>query len=124
SSLQGYAYRRHVQSLAFSKVARWLLPITQRDTQAGLKGLSSRAISLVLPHMQCDGFGFDCELLTACVRFGLSVQEVPICVRYDDAKSTTSFRTMGRTLRELWKIRQNWRQAPEIVPNSTRLEVA
>ena len=37
--LQGYAYRRHLQSLAFSFLARRPLPITQRDTQAGLKGL-------------------------------------------------------------------------------------
>src|SRR5437868_572615 len=71
--LQGYIYRRHIQSQVFGALARLLLPLTQRDLQAGLKGLSARAAGLVLPHLRCDGFGFDCELLTACVRFGLAI---------------------------------------------------
>jgi glycosyltransferase involved in cell wall biosynthesis len=124
SSLLGYAYRRHLQSLAFSMVARWLLPLTQRDTQAGLKGLSARAMRLVLPHLLCDGFGFDCELLTGCIRFGLSIQEVPVCVRYDDAKSTTGMQTMWGMVRDLLKIRRTWRLAPEIVSETTCLEAA
>jgi dolichyl-phosphate beta-glucosyltransferase len=111
--LQGYAYRRHLQSLAFSAVARLLLPLTQQDTQAGLKGLSADAVAQVLPHLACDGFGFDCELLTACVRYGLAIAEVPVCVRYDDKATTTSFAATGRMLRELWRIRQTWRQMPE-----------
>src|SRR5262249_8275616 len=57
--LQGYAYWRHLQSLAFAALVRLLLPLTQRDTQAGLKGLSARAAQRVLPHLRCDGFGFD-----------------------------------------------------------------
>jgi dolichyl-phosphate beta-glucosyltransferase len=108
-ALQGYAYRRHLQSLVFSALVRWLLPLTQRDTQAGLKGLSARAARLILPQLRCDGFEFDCELLTACARHGLAVAEVPVCVRYHDAASTTSVRTIGRMIRELWNIRRAWR---------------
>lgn len=109
--LQGYAYRRHLQSLAFSTLVRWLLPVGQRDTQAGLKGLSARAAQRILPHLHCDGFGFDCELLTACARFGLEVAEVPICVRYDNAASTTGWKSIGRMLRDLWHIRRAWRDS-------------
>src|SRR5262249_49625943 len=112
--LQGYAYRRHLQSQVFSFLVRWLLPLTQRDTQAGLKGLSARAAELVLPHLRCDGFGFDCELLTACARFGLAVAEVPVRVRYEDTASTTGLRTMARMIGELWRIRRAWRRAPAI----------
>jgi dolichyl-phosphate beta-glucosyltransferase len=111
--LQGYVYRRHLQSLAFSLLVRLLLPLTQRDTQAGLKGLSAAAVRQVLPHLTCNGFGFDCELLTACVRFGLDITEVPVCVRYEDKASTTSAGTVGRMIRELWRIRRAWRRAPE-----------
>lgn len=111
--LQGYAYRRHLQSLAFSAVVRLLLPLAQRDTQAGLKGLSARAAERLLPLLRCDGFGFDCELLTACVRLGLEVSEVPVCVRYESAASTTGMQTISRMMRELWAIRRTWRGIPE-----------
>jgi dolichyl-phosphate beta-glucosyltransferase len=110
--LQGYAYRRHLQSVVFSSLARVLLPLSQLDTQAGLKGMSARAAWVVLPHLRCDGFGFDCELLTACARYELRVAEVPVQVRYEDQASTTGLRAMGRMISELWQIRRAWRQAP------------
>jgi dolichyl-phosphate beta-glucosyltransferase len=110
--LQGYAYRRHLQSIVFSALARVLLPLCQSDTQAGLKGLSARAAWVMLPHLRCDGFGFDCELLTACARYDLRVAEVPVQVRYEDRASTTGLRAMGRMISELWQIRRAWRQAP------------
>ncbi len=108
--LQGYAYRRHLQSLVFSALVRLLLPVAQRDTQAGLKGLSARAAELVLPHLCCRGFEFDCELLTACACFGLEVAEVPVCVRYEDEASTTGLRKVARMVGQLWKIRRAWRK--------------
>jgi glycosyltransferase involved in cell wall biosynthesis len=111
--LQGYAYRRHLQSLAFSLLVRCLLPLPQRDTQAGLKGISAGACQLLLPHLTCNGFGFDCELLTACTRYGLAVQEVPVSVHYEDRVSTTSFGAMGQMIRELWHIRRTWCKLPE-----------
>ncbi len=120
--LQGYAYRRHLQSLVFSAVARGLLPITQRDTQAGLKGMSARAAELILPRLRCDGFGFDCELLTACACLGLPVAEVPVWVRYEDRASTTGLGSMSRMLRELWRIRRAWRKLPPPVPAEKSLQ--
>ena len=114
SALQGYAYRRHLQSLMFSALVRLLLPLTQRDTQAGLKGLSAEAVALLLPHLRCDGFEFDCELLTACVRYGLAVAEVPVHVRYEDTATTTGWGAMGRMLRALWQIRRAWRPVRQL----------
>jgi glycosyltransferase involved in cell wall biosynthesis len=113
--LQGYAYRRHLQSLIFASLARLLLPLTQHDPQAGLKGLSARAVQLIVPQLQCDGFGFDCELLTACVCHGISITEIPVNVRYEDTVSTTGLRTMGQMLADLVRIRNSWRQ-PRAVP--------
>ncbi len=108
--LQGYAYRRHLQSLAFSALVRVLLPLRQRDTQAGLKGLSAAAAQIVLPGLSCDGFGFDCELLTVCQHYGLTIQEVPVCVRYEDRVSTTGIGSMKQMVKELWSIRRSWRR--------------
>jgi dolichyl-phosphate beta-glucosyltransferase len=110
--LQGYAYRRHIQSAIFGILARLLLPLAQTDTQAGLKGLSARAASMVLPHLSCDGFGFDCELLTACARYHLPVVELPVQVRFENRSSTTGVRSMGRMIAELLSIRRSWQKAP------------
>lgn len=120
--VQGYVWRRHVQSRMFGLLARLLLPVTQRDTQAGLKAMTARVAEHLLPEMSCDGFGFDCELLTACVRSGIGVEEVPVHVRYESTASTTSRRVMLRMLRELWSIRRRWRgksvPLPPVKPQS------
>jgi len=105
----GYGYRRHVQSHVFGALTRALLPVAQRDTQAGLKGMSAATAERVLPALRCDGFGFDCEFLTACSRAGIPVAELPVHVRYDTTASTTGFRTTLRMVRELWQIRRWWR---------------
>ena len=104
----GYAYRRRVQSHVFGTLARTLLPLTQRDTQAGLKGVTARVAEQVVPNLDCDGFGFDCELLAACARYGIHVHEVPVSVRYEDAASTTGPRTTLRMVGELWSARRRW----------------
>jgi dolichyl-phosphate beta-glucosyltransferase len=118
---QGYVYRRHLQSLVFSRLVRFLLPIEQHDTQAGLKGLTARTAERVLPYLRCDGFEFDCELLTACRHFGIAVREVPVLVRYDGRASTTSVTSSVRMLRELWQIRRLWGKAapsgPDVCPD-------
>jgi dolichyl-phosphate beta-glucosyltransferase len=115
-SLLGYAYRRHLQSQVLSRIVRWLLPLQVRDTQAGLKGLSARAAAQILPQLSCTGFGFDCELLTACVCLGFPIVEVPVCMRYEDRASTTSLRTVARLLREVLQIRRKWWSDPSAEP--------
>ena len=116
ASVLGYAYRRHVQSRVFGAVARTLLPLRQRDTQAGLKGMTAAVAEAVVPELRCDGFGFDCELLTACARSGIAVMETPVCVRYDDTTSTTGGKATVRMLRELWQIRKAWRNRRVTLP--------
>lgn len=107
-SLLHYIYRRKMQSLAFSRVVRTILPIPFRDTQAGLKGMSASVADQILPHLRCDGFAFDCELLMAARKLGFRVCEVPVRVRYEDETSTTGSRTALRMVRELWRIRRDW----------------
>jgi dolichyl-phosphate beta-glucosyltransferase len=106
--LLGYAFRRSVQSSVFSTLVRALLPVTQTDTQAGLKGLSARAVQQIVPRLNCNGFGIDCEILTACVRLGFCVTELPVSVRYDAEASTTNFRSTLKMVGELWRIRRSW----------------
>ena len=74
------------------------------------------AAELLLPRLSSCGFELDCELLTACVRLGLSVTEVPVTVRYEDGTSTTGVSDMTGMLRKLWTIRRTWQQVPKPVP--------
>jgi dolichyl-phosphate beta-glucosyltransferase len=107
--LLGSAYRRQLQSRVFRAVARLLLPLNTADTQAGLKGMTASVAERLVPELRCDGFGFDCELLTACARAGVSVAEVPVSVRYESATSTTGRGAALKMLWELWQIRRRWR---------------
>lgn len=108
-ALLGYTFRRRIQSLLFGAVARRVLGLPHHDTQAGLKGMSAAVAERIVPELRCDGFGFDCELLTACARIGVAVIETPVCVRYDDRASTTGPGAGFRMLREVWNIRRAWR---------------
>jgi glycosyltransferase involved in cell wall biosynthesis len=108
-ALLGYTFRRRLQSRLFGAAVRCLLPLPHLDTQAGLKGMSAAVAERVVPALRCDGFGFDCELLTACARTGIAVTETPVCVRYADRASTTGAGAGLRMLREVWKIRRDWR---------------
>ena len=104
----GYAIRRRLQSKLFGNLARALLPVPYADTQAGLKGLTATSAEELIPNLKCDGFGFDCELLTAAARYQMAVREVPVKVRLDDAASTTRLSTTARMLADLWRIRKRW----------------
>ncbi len=114
AALQGYVYRRYLQSQVFAGLAHLLLPITQPDSQAGLKGMTASVAARLLPHLQCDGFCFDCDLLTGCKRFGIPVHEVPVNVHYHDQASTTGLFAITRMVRELWRIRRRWQQVAEL----------
>lgn len=103
-----YAFRRKLQSLAFHAATRLSLGLPHPDTQAGLKAFTAEVVGHLLPHLECDGFGFDCELLLACDRAGVRVTELPVRVRYEEG-TTTSTVTGLRMLRELWAIRKRWK---------------
>lgn len=120
----GYAYRRRLQSKVFGKLARLLLPIQHRDTQAGLKGMTAEVSEEIMPRLSCNGFGFDCEFLTACARLNIPVVEAPVLVRYEDASSTTKAGTTLKMLRELWRVRRMWpKKGPNPEPTAESVEL-
>jgi dolichyl-phosphate beta-glucosyltransferase len=104
-----YAFRRKLQSVAFHAATRGLLGLRHPDTQAGLKGFTAAVVERLVPHLSCDGFGFDCELLLACRRAGVPVAEQPVRVKYEEGTTTSTF-TGLRMLRELWGIRRRWKR--------------
>lgn len=83
-----YASRRHLIGVGFNRLVRMLLGLSHTDTQCGLKAFP-RSMGLELfRRMQTGGFLFDIEILLAARELGLPVEEVPVCVRYKDFKSS------------------------------------
>jgi dolichyl-phosphate beta-glucosyltransferase len=105
---QAHWWRRAIQGRLFVALAHRLLPFRQRDPQAGLKGMCASVAHRLVPQMRCDGFAFDCELLTACHHLKISVTEIPVHVSYQDCASTTSLGGSLRMVRDLYMIRRNW----------------
>jgi glycosyltransferase involved in cell wall biosynthesis len=128
ASLQGFLYRRHLQSRVFSLLVRLMLRLRQRDTQAGLKGMTATATVAMLPHLHCDGFALDCELLALATGMRLTIAEVPVCVRYESRRSTTNVAGMGKMLRSLCTIRlacRRWQKKNRyVVPDERQRRLA
>ncbi len=108
-SQQAHYWRRAIQGRLFVALAHLLLPFRQRDPQAGLKGMSAAVVRRLAPLLRCDGFAFDCELLTACQHLKIPVSEIPVHVSYQDSATTTSLGGSLRMVRELYAIRRNWK---------------
>jgi hypothetical protein len=119
-SMVHHVSRRRVQSHVFRTITRRILPIRYDDTQAGLKAFTAEAAEKIVPYLSCNGFGFDCELLLACERLGISVSEMPVTVRYQTNASTTSWKSSFQMLKQIWQISQRWKKG---IPSPTKLPV-
>jgi dolichyl-phosphate beta-glucosyltransferase len=106
-----YLYTRHLMSRVFNRVVRLALLPGILDTQAGLKGFTSRAAELIFPRLTVPGFGFDVELLYIARKHGLRIRQTAVHYRYEDEPSTVRFAADAVTmLRDLATIRWNdWR---------------
>jgi dolichyl-phosphate beta-glucosyltransferase len=104
-------YTRHLMSRAFNTFVRLTLLPGVLDTQAGLKGFTSRAAHAVFSRATVAGFGFDVECLYIAQQHGFSVTPVPVAFRYDDEPSTVHFvRDSVRMARDVARVRVNgWR---------------
>ncbi len=68
--------RRKIMGEGFNRLARLILNLPFRDTQAGLKGFRREAARAILPKTTIRGFGFDVELLFVAKKSGLSITEI------------------------------------------------
>jgi dolichyl-phosphate beta-glucosyltransferase len=72
--------RRRMLGETFNRLARIILNLPFRDTQAGLKGFRFRAAQRIFAKSSIPGFGFDVELLFLARKFGYSISEVAVNV--------------------------------------------
>ena len=60
----------------FNRLARLILNLPFRDTQAGMKGFRREAARAILPKTGIRGFGFDVELLFIAKKLGFHITEI------------------------------------------------
>jgi dolichyl-phosphate beta-glucosyltransferase len=91
----GYASRRHLVGVTFNRLVRLLTRLPYRDTQCGLKAFD-RSVGLELfRHVRDQGFLFDIELLIWAREVGVPVTEIPVCVVYEDSRSSIAVAISG-----------------------------
>lgn len=89
-------------------IQAWAVPGI-RDTQAGFKVFTQRAVEAVFPFLTIDGWGFDIEALAAARHKGFKTVELPI--RWlNDPDSKVNKSAYLEVLQEVVRIRINiWR---------------
>ena len=80
------------------------------DTQCGFKLFSADVAEDLFQVQRMNGIGFDVELLYIAKRRGYMVKELPITWYYDPYSTMRLWDDSVKLLREIWEIRQNWRQ--------------
>ncbi|MBP9817936.1 glycosyltransferase family 2 protein [Candidatus Shapirobacteria bacterium] len=83
ASQVSYPFDRKIISFGARLVARILLGIKVRDTQAGLKIFKRKVLVKVLPRLLVKNYAFDLEILSVANRLGFSrIFEAPIKLSY------------------------------------------
>jgi glycosyltransferase involved in cell wall biosynthesis len=83
ASIVNYPFHRQVISYCAQIVAKYLLGINVRDTQAGLKIFKRRVLIKVLPRLLVKNYAFDLEILSVSNYLGFNrIFEAPIKLNY------------------------------------------
>jgi dolichyl-phosphate beta-glucosyltransferase len=80
---------RKMMGWTFNKLARLILHLPYKDTQAGLKGFRLRAAREIFGRQRLSGFAFDVELVFLARRLGYRVAEIPARVSEDHSDKTS-----------------------------------
>lgn len=85
---------RRVMGWTFNRLARIILGLPYRDTQAGLKGFRAEAAEAIFRRRRLSGFSFDVELLFIARRLGLRIAEIPAHPSHDHAAKPSNVRLL------------------------------
>lgn len=101
ASRVNYPMSRKIISLGAQIIARTLLGINVKDTQAGLKIFKRKVLIKVLPRLLVKNYAFDLEILSVANHLGYSrIYEAPIKLNYNFESLThaTGLKTIYRCL--------------------------
>ena len=79
------------------------------DTQCGFKMFRREVAEDLFSIQRMNGIGFDVELLFIAKRRGYAIKEVPVTWYYDPYSTMRLWDDSVKMLKEIWEIRQNWR---------------
>jgi len=99
---------RRLLGEAFNRLARLVLFLPYRDTQAGLKGFRVEAARAIFARQRIFDFSFDVELIYIARRLGFSIAEVPARVSDEHSYKVSKVnlvRDPARMLLRLFQIR-------------------
>lgn len=102
-----WLYYRELQGMAFNYILRFLGITKLDDTQAGLKGITQKAIP-IFEKQKTEGFSFDVEILYLAEIMSLKVERVAVRYKFFNDDSTInnimqSF-DMLKTVRKIKKL--------------------
>lgn len=89
-SLVHYSSLRHILSVGFNWLARLVLWLPLRDTQAGLKLIKKDVLDLIMPLVLVKKYAFDAELCFLAHKNGFRIVEAPLFVDFQKSGSTIS----------------------------------
>lgn len=79
-----YPFSRRLLSFGAQIIARYLLGIKVKDTQAGIKIYKSKVLRKINPRLLVKTFAFDLEMLSVANRLGFKrIYEAPIKLNFD-----------------------------------------
>ncbi len=99
-------YRRLLGRCAGGAI-RKMLNLNYRDMQCGFKLLTAEAAEKLFPRIQCDGWGFDFELLKMAQIENMRVIELPVTWE-NEPESKVSILDYPKTLKSLLYIRKEF----------------
>ena len=101
---------REFMGRTFNKLMQGITGLPFHDTQCGFKLVDRERTRPIFERLLVDRFAYDVELLFLCVRFGLSVREVPVVWRNDPASAVRPLTDAPRMLLDVLKVRWRFRR--------------
>ncbi len=97
--------KRTVLSYGYKTLARWILKTQLHDFQGGIKAITKRVKTDVLPKVEDTKWFFDTELLVYAEKMGHSIVQIPVSCRQGTQTKVAIWRTMNDFLKNLFKLR-------------------
>lgn len=89
ASLINYPFHRQLVSFCAQMIAKYLLGLNVKDTQAGLKIFKRKILVKVLPRLLVKNYAFDLEILSVANHLGFKrIYEAPIKLNYNQTGLT------------------------------------
>lgn len=101
---------RKLMGQTFNKVMKLLSGLPYKDTQCGFKLLDTERVRPLVEKMVVDRFAFDVELLFLGMRYGLSLEEVPVTWRNAEGSKVSILGDPLDMLKDLIRIRLRFRK--------------